>query len=70
MENSSRPTIIGDTMPHNPALLLIDIQQGFQNAAWWGSTRNNPWAEAPSAPACCNTGARGNCPSFTSATPR
>jgi uncharacterized isochorismatase family protein HVO_2328 len=33
-------------MPHHSALLLIDIQQGFQGAAWWGSTRNNPQAEA------------------------
>ncbi|MFC2503676.1 MAG: cysteine hydrolase family protein [Cardiobacterium sp.] len=33
-------------MPHHSALLLIDIQQGFQNTAWWGSTRNNPQAEA------------------------
>ena len=33
-------------MPHHSALLLIDIQQGFQDAAWWGSTRNNPQAEA------------------------
>lgn len=28
-----------------PALLLIDIQQGFDNLAYWGGERNNPAAE-------------------------
>ncbi len=30
----------------NPALILIDIQQGFDNIAYWGGQRNNPDAEA------------------------
>ncbi|GAA3976834.1 cysteine hydrolase family protein [Mucilaginibacter dorajii] len=29
----------------NPALILIDIQQGFDNIAYWGGERNNPDAE-------------------------
>ena len=29
----------------NPALILIDIQQGFDNIAYWGGQRNNPDAE-------------------------
>jgi nicotinamidase-related amidase len=28
-----------------PALILIDIQQGFDNLAYWGGERNNPDAE-------------------------
>src|SRR5689334_10700490 len=28
-----------------PALLLIDIQQGFDNISYWGGERNNPDAE-------------------------
>ncbi|GAA4851338.1 cysteine hydrolase family protein [Algivirga pacifica] len=28
-----------------PALLLIDIQQGFEDIAYWGGGRNNPQAE-------------------------
>ncbi|PKV50395.1 nicotinamidase-related amidase [Aquimarina sp. MAR_2010_214] len=30
---------------NNPALLLIDIQKGFENIAYWGGERNNPDAE-------------------------
>jgi nicotinamidase-related amidase len=29
----------------NPALILIDIQQGFDNINYWGGERNNPDAE-------------------------
>ncbi len=29
----------------NPALLLIDLQQGFADEAYWGGNRNNPHAE-------------------------
>lgn len=29
----------------NPALLLIDIQKGFDDIAYWGGQRNNPDAE-------------------------
>jgi isochorismatase hydrolase len=32
-------------MSQNPVLLLIDVQQGFQDAAYWGGGRNNPQAE-------------------------
>ncbi len=30
---------------NNPALLLIDIQKGFEDIAYWGGERNNPDAE-------------------------
>jgi nicotinamidase-related amidase len=30
---------------NKPALLLIDIQKGFDNVAYWGGQRNNPEAE-------------------------
>ncbi|MEQ9442624.1 MAG: cysteine hydrolase family protein [Cyclobacteriaceae bacterium] len=33
----------------NPALLLIDIQKGMDDAAYWGGNRNNPEAEANAA---------------------
>ena len=29
----------------NAALLLIDIQKGFENTDYWGEGRNNPEAE-------------------------
>ncbi|WDF79761.1 cysteine hydrolase family protein [Mucilaginibacter sp. KACC 22773] len=29
----------------NPALILVDIQQGFDNIPYWGGQRNNPDAE-------------------------
>ncbi len=29
----------------NPALILVDIQKGFDNVAYWGGQRNNPNAE-------------------------
>ena len=29
----------------NPALLLVDIQKGFDNIEYWGGQRNNPDAE-------------------------
>ncbi len=32
-----------------PALILIDIQKGFQDVAYWGGHRNNPKAEAQAA---------------------
>jgi len=28
-----------------PALILIDIQKGFENVEYWGGQRNNPDAE-------------------------
>ncbi|MEP6749211.1 MAG: cysteine hydrolase family protein [Bacteroidota bacterium] len=27
---------------HNPALILVDIQKGFDDIAYWGGERNNP----------------------------
>ena len=30
----------------NPALILIDIQKGFDDLTYWGGQRNNPEAEA------------------------
>ncbi len=38
-------TVMGLTLPGNPALLLVDIQKGFDNIAYWGGQRNNPDAE-------------------------
>jgi nicotinamidase-related amidase len=35
-----------NAMPANTALILIDIQQGFDEHAYWGGTRNNPGAES------------------------
>jgi nicotinamidase-related amidase len=32
-------------LSHNPALILVDIQQGFDNIPHWGRERNNPQAE-------------------------
>ena len=32
-------------LPSNSALLLIDIQKGFLDGAFWGSDRNNKDAE-------------------------
>jgi len=29
----------------HPALILIDIQKGFDDIAYWGGQRNNPYAE-------------------------
>jgi nicotinamidase-related amidase len=34
------------TLQDKPALLLIDIQKGFDDIAYWGGHRNNPDAEA------------------------
>jgi nicotinamidase-related amidase len=33
------------SIPDNPALILIDIQKGFDDIAYWGGQRNNPDAE-------------------------
>src|ERR1700733_10225543 len=33
------------TKADRPALILIDIQKGFENVAYWGGQRNNPDAE-------------------------
>ena len=33
------------TIQDKPALLLIDIQKGFEDIEYWGGNRNNPQAE-------------------------
>ncbi len=33
------------TKAERPALILVDIQKGFQDIAYWGGQRNNPEAE-------------------------
>jgi nicotinamidase-related amidase len=33
------------TKSDRPALILVDIQKGFENIAYWGGQRNNPDAE-------------------------
>jgi len=33
------------TKENHPALILIDIQKGFEDIAYWGGQRNNPEAE-------------------------
>ena len=33
------------TKRDRPALILVDIQKGFDNIAYWGGERNNPGAE-------------------------
>lgn len=37
------------TLNDKPALILIDIQKGFENLEYWGGGRNNPEAENKSA---------------------
>jgi nicotinamidase-related amidase len=36
---------MGITKSERPALLLVDIQKGFEDIAYWGGQRNNPEAE-------------------------
>src|ERR1700761_4472888 len=36
---------MGRTETDRPALILIDIQKGFEDIAYWGGQRNNPDAE-------------------------
>jgi len=36
---------MGISKSDNPALILIDIQKGFDDIAYWGGQRNNPDAE-------------------------
>ena len=47
----------------NPALLLIDIQKGFEDEAYWGGSRNNKTAEATAAQ-LLNTWRKLNLPIF------
>lgn len=36
---------MGITKSDRPALILVDIQKGFENIDYWGGQRNNPGAE-------------------------
>src|SRR4030095_1625173 len=38
-------TMKGISKTDRPALILIDIQKGFENVEYWGGQRNNPDAE-------------------------
>jgi hypothetical protein len=38
----------------NPALLLIDIQKGFDDIEYWGGQRNNMDAEQKASKIFCN----------------
>jgi len=33
------------SVQNKPALILVDIQKGFDNLTYWGGERNNPQAE-------------------------
>jgi len=51
------------TKAENPALILVDIQKGFENIAYWGGQRNNPEAELRAA-ALLQTWRKQNLPVF------
>jgi nicotinamidase-related amidase len=36
---------MGIAKSDRPALILVDIQKGFEDVAYWGGQRNNPYAE-------------------------
>jgi nicotinamidase-related amidase len=36
---------VSEIKPGPPALILVDIQKGFENIEYWGGQRNNPEAE-------------------------
>jgi nicotinamidase-related amidase len=42
---SKLPTEMSITKTGRPALILVDIQKGFDNIEYWGGQRNNPNAE-------------------------
>lgn len=41
------------TRANRPALLLVDIQKGFENTDYWGGQRNNPDAEVKAGELLC-----------------
>jgi nicotinamidase-related amidase len=43
--NKTKPIAMSISITDKPALILIDIQKGFDNIAYWGGQRNNPDAE-------------------------
>ncbi|MEM7070823.1 MAG: cysteine hydrolase family protein [Pseudomonadota bacterium] len=45
MDHDHQNTLSRNTPQTRAALLLIDVQKGFDDEAYWGGTRNNPEAE-------------------------
>ena len=45
LRKSASQKVMSISKSIRPALILVDIQKGFDNIAYWGGERNNPGAE-------------------------